>query len=52
LVMKQFDLGMLSILDRSNAQLSYTQAAANRVNALYGFEIAKAKLYATVGLIE
>ena len=52
LVMKQFDLGMLSILDRSNAQLSFTQAAANRVNALYGFEIAKAKLYAIVGLVE
>ena len=52
LVLKQFDLGTSSILDRSDAQLAYTQANINRGNAVYGHEIAIVKLNAILGLYE
>jgi len=50
IVTEQFDIGMSSILERTDAQLTHTQAAANLVTTQYALEIAKANLYAILGL--
>ncbi|MCL1856367.1 MAG: TolC family protein [Kiritimatiellaeota bacterium] len=50
LVSEQFSVGNSSILDRTAALVSYTSALANDVNAQYSLEIAKAKMYALLGM--
>ena len=52
LVTQQFNVGVSSILERTDAQLAHTQAAANFWTSRYALEIAKANLLALLGLVE
>jgi outer membrane protein len=50
LVTEQFNVGTSSILDRTAALLSLTTAAANEVTSRYALEIAKARMFALLGM--
>lgn len=51
LVLQQYAIGMSSVLERSDAQLTFTQAAANQIDAVYSVEISKAALFAILGIL-
>jgi len=50
LATEQFNVGVSSILDRTSALVSHTSASANEVNARYALEIAKARMFALLGM--
>ena len=51
LVLQQYAVGISSVLERSDAQLTFTQAAANQIDARYGVERSKAALFAILGIL-
>lgn len=50
LVKKQFDVGTSSILELTDAQVLYTRARSATVSARYTLELAKAGVYAIIGM--
>jgi outer membrane protein TolC len=52
LVLRQYAVGLSSVLERSDAQLAFTQAKANQIDAIYGVERSRAEIFAILGVVE
>lgn len=52
LVLRQYAVGLSSVLERSDAQLAFTQAKANQINAIYGVERSRAEIFAILGMVQ